>query len=525
MKKQAFNPFLPEGVYIPDGEPHVFDERVYLYGSHDKEGGCSYCMEDYEFYSASIDDLSSWTSHGSSYHASQDPLYPKFRYMFAPDCVKGNDGRYYLYYCMANEYGYGGYTNPISVAVSSSPDGPFEFYGYVKNKDGSWMKKYVCFDPAVMNDNGIIRLYYGTSYPYEEEEKDFQNSPRLQDEINMFGKSKDEILSYKDSINGAIVCTLEEDMLTIKEEPKHLIPYRVKGTSFEKHPFFEASSMRKIKNTYYFIYSSWQNHELCYATSKYPDHVFTFKGTIISNGDIGYQGRKEKDKTNMTGTTHGSIEKIRDQWYVFYHRLTHKSDYSRQACAEEIKIAENGFIAQVEMTSCGLNQCPLIAKGNYPSYLCCTLTNGHMPHGSNSVYTTSFPNINNQKEERFIQEISNNTLIGFKYFEFQKVKSISLVLRKETGINRVDYKGPTRIDERCQKEEQIEENYLGSPYLEIKTSEKGKAIKTIDLSTLKDTWTTLTTGIEIKDGIHPIFFLFHTKDNVQFKSFGFQKEN
>ena len=32
-KKQVFNPFLPLNEYIPDGEPHVFGDRVYLYGS------------------------------------------------------------------------------------------------------------------------------------------------------------------------------------------------------------------------------------------------------------------------------------------------------------------------------------------------------------------------------------------------------------------------------------------------------------------------------------------------------------
>jgi len=36
MKNQAFNPYLPCYEYIPDGEPHVFGDRVYIFGSHDK---------------------------------------------------------------------------------------------------------------------------------------------------------------------------------------------------------------------------------------------------------------------------------------------------------------------------------------------------------------------------------------------------------------------------------------------------------------------------------------------------------
>ena len=36
MKKQVFNPYLPSYEYIPDGEPRVFDGRLYIYGSHDR---------------------------------------------------------------------------------------------------------------------------------------------------------------------------------------------------------------------------------------------------------------------------------------------------------------------------------------------------------------------------------------------------------------------------------------------------------------------------------------------------------
>ena len=48
--KQVFNPYLPLNEYIPDGEPHVFGDRVYVYGSHDKEGGDDFCMLDYVTY-------------------------------------------------------------------------------------------------------------------------------------------------------------------------------------------------------------------------------------------------------------------------------------------------------------------------------------------------------------------------------------------------------------------------------------------------------------------------------------------
>ncbi len=253
--------------------------------------------------------------------------------------------------------------------------------------------------------------------------------------MNMFGKSREEILEYaeKDSVMGPVSVVLEDDMLTVKEEPKHIIPYKVKGTDFEEHPFFEASSIRKVGEKYYFIYSSQKNHELCYAVSDFPDRDFRFGGTIVSNGDVGLGGRKDADRLNMTGTTHGSIENINGQWYVFYHRLTHKSDYSRQACAERITIEPDGSIKQVEMTSCGLNGGALKAEGTYPAVIACNITNGHMPHGSNKIYTDSFPNCTHKDEDRFIGEICNDTIIGYKYFDFKGGVKFSVTARSESG--------------------------------------------------------------------------------------------
>lgn len=540
MKKQAFNPFLPLNEYIPDGEPHVFGDRVYHYGSHDREGGWTFCMDDYVVYSAPVDDLADWCCEGVSYRAEQDPDYSEYKYMYAPDVVCGNDGRYYLYYCMAGEYGYGGYSRPISVAVSDKPAGPFEYLGHVKYPDGSVMMKYVCFDPAVMNDNGTIRLYYGTQYDYEERE-DFDTNPEYLDiETGMFGKTREQILEYrkhpescpsgdpndKDSINGAVMAVLEDDMLTVKEAPHHIIPYKVKGTSFEAHPFFEGSSMRKVGDTYYFIYSSWQNHELCYATSKYPDRDFVFRGTVVSNGDVGYNGRTVKEKTNMTGTTHGSIIEINGQWYVFYHRLTHKSDYSRQACAEKISIDKDGSVKQVEVTSCGLNSGPLEAKSGcrYPAVIACNLTNGHMPHGSNSVYQTEFPNVTNIGEDRFIAEIEDGTLIGYKYFNFENVNTVSVTARIEAAENKVVYNGPIRIDERCvsddKDEVRTEKHADTAPVLEIYLEENGEKVGEISIGNSAE-WTEYRSDVKIPDGVHALYFVYHGSEKIQLKEIAF----
>ena len=529
-KNQIYNPFLPLYEYIPDGEPHVFGDRVYHYGSHDKEGGDTFCMLDYVCYSAPVDDLTAWRYEGVIYQAKQDPRYPAPQYMYAPDVVQGNDGRFYLYYCMGGDYGQGGYQGPVSVAVCDTPAGQYEYLGVVKNPDGSPMLKYICFDPAVLNDDGTIRLYYGTQYDYEERDDFLTNDFYLQDEIQMFGRSREEILSYPDSIMGPVMAVLSDDMLTVKEEAKHIIPYRVKGTSFEAHPFFEGSSMRKVGRKYYFIYSSWQNHELCYATSDQPDRDFVFGGTIISNGDIGYRGRDTQHKLNMTGTTHGSIIEINGQWYVFYHRLTHKSDYSRQACAEKIRILEDGSIPQAEMTSCGLNDGPLSAEGTYPAVIACDLTNGHMPHGSNSVFQISFPNVTHKGQERFIAEIEDNTLIGYKYFECRDVKQFGITYRMETEKNRVIFDGRYRTDIRSQDDENFTNTYSTKKqklltesvnpdrstenYFSICCDTPNAEVGRLVLDDVED-WKTIITSVNIPDGIHAFYLVYHGQKKIQ----------
>ena len=103
MNNQAVNPYLPSWEYIPDGEPYVFDDRVYIYGSHDKFNGDVYCMLDYVCWSASVDNLAEWRYEGVIYRKDQDPANGDLQgNLYAPDVCKGSDGRYYLYYVLSN---------------------------------------------------------------------------------------------------------------------------------------------------------------------------------------------------------------------------------------------------------------------------------------------------------------------------------------------------------------------------------------------------------------------------------------
>lgn len=117
--KQIFNPYLPSYEYIPDGEPHIFGDRLYIYGSHDRFGGSDYCENDYVCWSAPVDDLSDWHFEGEIYNRKQHPYREERMLLFAPDVVKGADGRFYLYYSMAH-------SSRMSVAVCNTPAGHYD---------------------------------------------------------------------------------------------------------------------------------------------------------------------------------------------------------------------------------------------------------------------------------------------------------------------------------------------------------------------------------------------------------------
>lgn len=458
MNKQVYNPFLPLWEYVPDGEPHVFGDRLYLFGSHDTEGGDRYCSEgNYVGWSAPVDDLSDWRYEGVIYEAGQDPrAHEGFADLYAPDVVRGNDGRYYLYYCISGTGGAAGegYNTAIGVAVCDTPAGKYQYYGFVKNPDGSPFLKYLPADPAVINDDGVIRLYYGWAFSLVAAAAHGQGGRTpdlnrmsskqiremlLQAEEMLFHRTREQLISEPEDVMGANTAVLNDDMVTVNSEPKRIVPsqFLSYGTCFEGHGFYEASSIRKIGDTYYFIYSDENSNMLSYATSRYPDREFVYRGILQSNGDVGLNGRKGGDRLNMTANNHGSIECVNGQWYVFYHRQTHNSTFSRQACAEKILINSDGSIPQAECTSCGLNAGPLRADGDYPAVIACNITNGHMPHATNRVVNADIPFVTHsgtgKEAERYITNIKSGTRLVFKYFAYHGNVKLSLTYRGGGG--------------------------------------------------------------------------------------------
>ena len=422
---QAFNPYLPSFEYIPDGEPRIFEGRLYVYGSHDHFNGKDFCIGDYVTWSAPLDNLGSWRYEGVIYRRNQDPQNKDSKWvMNAPDVVQGQDGRYYLYY-QISRYG------TVSVAVSSSPSGPFEFYGYVRFKDGHSMGtkpgEVYGFDPGVLvDDDGRVFLYVGFS-----PDKGF------------FRKLMELM---KLNFDGGFGVELESDMLTVKGEPVLVAPGPIlaSGTAFQDHGFYEASSIRKINGLYYFVYSSILSHELCYATSSNPLGPYSFGGTIVSNGDVGFKGHTAA--SNYTGNTHGGMVCLNGDWYIFYHRQTNKQKCCRQGCAEKIKILDDGSIKQVEMTSCGLNKGPLKAKGIYRAYIACNLSSakGTFPYLKSfekdkealHPYFTQSGQDRYDNDDQYIANMTCGSWAGFKYFNFDSDCKISISIRASNNITK-----------------------------------------------------------------------------------------
>ena len=417
MKKQAMNPFLPSYEYVPDGEPYVFGDRVYIYGSHDRFNGTQYCQNNYVCWSAPVDDLGDWRYEGVIYDKMEDPLCTgEDRLLFAPDVAVGADGRYYLYYA----FDFAGF---MSVAVCDEPAGTYHFYGHVQDKQGGLLGKRPgdCFqfDPGVLvDDDGRVYLYSGFC--------------PLDGFFPILGLPEPKI-------DGPMVIELEPDMKTIRREPQGLIPWikNSQGTDFEGHAFFEASSIRKVGKKYYFIYSSFNGHELCYATSDHPDRDFAYGGTIVSNGDIYLNGRTDAQALNYTGNNHGSIVRIAGKWYVFYHRQTNRHQFSRQACAERIDIRPDGFIPQVEITSCGLNGGPLAGTGEYEARIACNLMsrNGAVRYEFGEVLGDEHPYFTQEGADRedhpdqYIANMTDGSVAVFKYFDLDAPAGISVRVR------------------------------------------------------------------------------------------------
>lgn len=461
MKKYAVNPYLPSWEYIPDGEPYVFGDRVYVYGSHDFFNGYVFCLGDYVCWSAPVDDLGNWRYEGVIYPKTSDPMNKEGKMcLYAPDVVMGSDGRYYLYYVLDK-------VPVVSVAVCDTPAGRYEFYGYVKDISGGRLGErpgdQPQFDPGVLREDNKVYLYCGFCGPQD------------------------------DTRYGAMVTVLADDMVTILEETVVIAPSKPysAGTGFEGHEFFEAPSIRKKGSTYYFIYSSVAMHELCYAVSDSPVGGFTYGGVIVSNCDEGIDTYKPaRMHTAFAANNHGSLVEILGKWYIFYHRHTNGTWYSRQGCAEPVTILEDGKIPQVEITTSGMGGV-LPGKGKYGAYLACNLFQ------TEQKSEAPIPKImqdgrDGDEEPGYIANITDGVTAGFKYFECGDCKRITITTRG-----------------------------YAAGYFEVKHAWDGKILATIQIK-YTNVWEDYSADLELEEGKQAIYLTYRGNGNTSLLSFSLE---
>jgi len=416
------NPYLPLWEHIPDGEPYVFEDpdnpgkqRVYIYGSHDSRI-TDYCGRELVVWSASVDSLNNWRYDGEILRVdknakgeilNEDSLADV---LFAPDVtlVTDKDGKktYYLY---PNDQT--GYRNGL-IAKSDRPDGPFEVCNWKKDNPNQ-VDGVLAFDPAVfVDDDGRVYGYWG-----------FEQS---------FGAELDPATMATVKPGTKIV----ENMVSSKNQPGIF-------------RFFEASSIRKIKDKYVFIYSRWTkegefglpetNYTLAYAYSDKPLGPWTYGGTIIDG-----RGREinEKGDTiasgNVSGNTHGSICEINGQWYVFYHRQSGLNEFARQAMVAPITVSvEEGPGGKVEISEGEYNSEGFAVNGLDPlephsAGIACWYTGPKVGEHQwpNNIFYGSYVEASYGSDDKFAApyDLRNNTnrvvnntdgsIVGYKYFNF-----------------------------------------------------------------------------------------------------------
>lgn len=416
------NPYLPLWEHIPDGEPYVFDDpdnpgkqRVYIYGSHD-DLITAYCGRDQVVWSAPVEDLAQWRYDGVILVVDKNRDGEKFDsagtadVLFAPDVtlVTDSTGKK-TYYLFPNDQT--GFRNGL-IAKSDRPDGPFEVCNWSKENPNQ-VDGVLQFDPAVLvDDDGRVYGYWGFERSYAAE----------------FDPTT---------------------MATVKPGTK-IVEDMISGRNQEgRFKFFEASSIRKIKDKYVFIYSRFteegefglptSNYTLAYAYSDHPLGPWTYGGTIIDG-----RGREKDEQGNVIasatpdGNTHGSICEINGKWWVFYHRQTGTDEYARQAMVAPIEVkveeGEGGKveISEGEYTSEGFSTHGLNPLERHSAGIACWYT-GPKPaihEWPNNTFYGSYVASGYGTESNFdapydlknnTNDVVNNTdgsIVGYKYFNF-----------------------------------------------------------------------------------------------------------
>lgn len=440
----AGNPYLPLWEHLPDGEPRVFEDpdrpghyRIYIIGSHDLRYD-SYCGPDIRMWSAPVDDLSSWRDEGPIFTYAVDG---EWDVMYAPDLVeiRRKDGRkeYYLY---PHSRGAG---REAMIARGDRPDGPFTPVNLTPDGKRTLPGSILGFDPSIyveyVSDPSDPDYEIGfRAYGYW----GFQRSMAAQlDQSTMYSvRPGTEVIPY------FMPAGLRYGELRQPDVP---YPCIWPGEDLGAFNFFEASSIRRIGNKYVTIYSGYSgpdygvgssNSALRYAYSDSPLGPWKSGGVLVDSRapELNSDGTRIVT-TNAGHNTHGSMEQINGQWYVFYHRPPRGFGFARQAMVAPVKVvsderpvSEGGKVVitgydpfapegrrtvadsqgheyrGAEVTSEGFHIYGLPPYAYYSAGIACYLSDVRLQQDSWDVWDNGAP----------VGGMRNGHIVGYKYFGF-----------------------------------------------------------------------------------------------------------
>ena len=466
----AQNPYLPLWEHVPDGEPRVFEDpdnpgkmRAYIIGSHDTHF-TQYCGNDIRMWSAPVEDLTQWRDEGPIFSYFVNGQWDT---MFAPDLVEVKDKQtgkktYWLY-----PHSRGWQRVPM-VCKGDRPNGPFVPVNLTadgtKCVDGS----LIDFDPSVFiepvtnkKDKDFDRgfrayVFYG-----------FQHSTACQlDQNTMYSKREGTEL-----IDPFIPASSRDGKLLDKAGSEYKALY--KGQNPLDFNFFEASSIRQVGNKYVMVFSGYSGQEygqgatnsaLRYAFGDSPLGPWRSGGVLVdSRGVVLGEDGSKLITTNAAHNTHGSLQEINGQWYVFYHRPPRGFGNARQAMVAPVKITwdkkpvakggvvkitgydpyskDNEWTAKAadgkeytgaEVTSEGFQIYGLPPYQYYSAGIACFMTGGT---NSNEWMQDNFDVWNNSMD---LAGITNKGIVGFKYFGFGGLAQDTKGIKAFNGIQKGD---------------------------------------------------------------------------------------
>ncbi|MCQ2246799.1 MAG: hypothetical protein MJZ69_08460 [Bacteroidaceae bacterium] len=444
MSAQAQNPYLPLWEHVPDGEPRVFEDpdnpgkmRAYIIGSHDVKN-TDYCGPDIRMWSAPVEDLSDWRDEGAIFTHYVDGQWDT---MFAPDLVEVMENGKKVYYLYPHSRGW---QRVPMVCKGDRPNGPFTPINLTadgrKCLDGSMID----FDPSVFIEPVTNKkdpdfkkgfrayVFYG-----------FQHSTAAElDQETMYSvRPGTQIHDY------FIPASARYGVVRDPEGTEY--PALYKGQNPGEFNFFEASSIRQVGNKYVMVFSGYSgpdyglgstNSALRYAYGDTPLGPWRSGGVLVdSRGVVLNEDGSALATTNFAHNTHGSLQQINGQWYVFYHRPPRGFGNARQTMVAPVKIewdkkpvakggqvritgydpyapneewtalASNGdHYTGAEVTSEGFQIFGLDPFKYYSAGIACYINNNEAMQDQRDVWNNSMD----------LAGLKNGNIIGFKYFNF-----------------------------------------------------------------------------------------------------------